>query len=43
MSSRRVVKSPTLVAVAPTSVLLPFKLMRTWSRSGKGDPATVRV
>src|SRR6185436_19045604 len=35
MSSRSVVKSPTLAAVAPTFVLVPFVLMRTCRRSGK--------
>jgi hypothetical protein len=43
MSSSTVVKSPTLVAVLPTLVLLPLVLMRTWSRSGKAGEVTVRV
>jgi hypothetical protein len=34
MSSRSVVKSPTLSAVVPTSVLDPAVLARTCSRSG---------
>ncbi len=36
-------KSPTLVAVAPTSVLAPLVLMRTCSRSGNAGAPTVRV
>jgi len=43
MSSNKVVKSPTLVAVAPTLVLVPFVLMRTWRRSGKLGAVTVLV
>ena len=40
MSSSSVVKSPTLVAVVPTSVLVPAVLARTWRRSGKMFGAT---
>jgi hypothetical protein len=43
MSRRRVVKSPTSVAVVPTFVLEPAVLMRTWSRSGNGFAVVVRV
>jgi hypothetical protein len=43
MSSSKSVKSPTSVADVPTSVPLPFMLIRTWSRSGRIGPATVRV
>src|ERR1044072_7036709 len=35
MSRRSVVKSPTLAAVEPTFVLVPFRLIRTCKRSGK--------
>lgn len=42
MSSKRVAKSPTLVGVFPTFVLVPLVLMRTWSRSGN-CPVVVRV
>ena len=43
MSSSRCVKSPTSVEDVPTSVLSPAVLARTWSRSGKLLPVTVRV
>ena len=43
MSSKRVVKSPRLVAVAPTLVLAPFVLIRTCNRSGNAGASTVRV
>src|SRR5205823_4954630 len=43
MSSKSVMKSPTLVAVEPTFVLAPFKLCRTCSRSAKTGLSTVRV
>ena len=37
------VKSPTLVDVVPTSVLVPLVLMRTCNRSGNVGVSTVRV
>ena len=36
-------KSPTLVAELPTSVLVPLVLMRTWRRSGNDTELRVRV
>ena len=36
-------KSPTLVAELPTSVLVPLMLMRTWRRSGNDTELRVRV
>jgi hypothetical protein len=45
MSSSRFVKTPTLVAVVPTSVEAPAVEARTCSRSGNtcGGGSTVRV
>jgi hypothetical protein len=43
ISNSRVEKSPTLVAVDPTSMLAPFVLMRTCRRSGNVGVSTVRV
>jgi len=43
ISSRRVVKSPVLVAVLPTFVLVPLVLIRTCSRSGNAGLVTVLV
>ena len=43
MSSSSVVKTPTLVAVEPTSVLEPAVEARTCRRSGNCGALTVRV
>ena len=43
ISSSKVVKSPVLVAVAPTLVLGPLVLIRTCSRSGNAGAMIVRV
>ena len=43
ISKRSVPKSPTSVAVVPTFELVPFVLIRTWSRSGRVGELTVRV
>ena len=43
MSSSKVVKSPTLVAVVPTLVLTPLVLIRTCNRSGNAGKSIVRV
>ena len=43
ISNNNVVKSPTLVAVVPTSMLAPLVLIRTCRRSGNVGESTVRV